>query len=67
MSTKESVEFEGETYARKGLLAAFVDTVRLGIAGSLTLGLDGLSGSTYGGVGSPPDISFNQDMRLDGN
>ena len=51
-----------KTYARKGRLADFVETIRLGIAGSLTLGQEGSSDSN-GGIASPPAISLNQDMR----
>jgi len=51
-----------KTYARKGRLADFVETIRLGIAGSSTLEQEGSSDSN-GGIISPPAISLNQDMR----
>jgi len=51
-----------KTYARKGRLADFVETIRLGITGSSTLEQEGSSDSN-GGIISPPAISLNQDMR----
>jgi len=48
-----------KTYVKKGRLADFVETIRLGIAGSSTLG----SSSSNGGITSPPTISLSQDMR----
>ena len=51
-----------KTHARKGRLADFVETIRSGIAGSLTLEQEVSSGSN-GGIASPPIISLNQDMR----
>jgi len=48
-----------KTYVKKGRLADFVETIRLGIAGSSTLG----SSSSNEGITSPPTISLSQDMR----